>query len=285
VPPCREDAAVGLHANVREPIPLVLAAVRERVVERPREYLFNAGDIASDGAGGVVLLCWSEGRLHVGDVTIPAGASVVDLDGDGNLRWSNRFHQTSNDYLPIGLAVDGAGNTVVAQGTNKGNLLRLTRIDRQGTTTWAQRIRSRAYVDVDATAVAADPRGNTLFAGTGHAYFDSDPASVTPGGPWLAKLDPTGALLWYKSLPVWTVASDPEANILLVSRHAAMKLDPDGNPLWSRDVLAGVQGAVIAGDEPGRTIVAGTFTGTLDLGDSHLSSGAGSAVIVVAFAR
>ncbi len=53
--------------------------------------------------------------------------------------------------------------------------------------------------------------------------------------------------------------------------------------LWSRDVLAGVTNAVIAGDPGGRMIVAGTFAGTLDLAGNREPRG--NTVILAAFAR
>lgn len=229
-----------------------------------------------------MILGWSEDRVHVGAATQLPGAFVIDVDGKGEIRWSNLFHRIGSEYRPIGLAVDGAGNTVIAQGASKYNVVRITKIDPAGATLWFERIPSGS-VDVDATAVAADPQGNILLAGRGHARFGSAPD--LPGGLWLAKLDPAGALLWWKPLPIWTVTADADGDALLVSGSAATKLDPSGAVLWSHNDLAGVGDAVIAAGPAGRMIVAGTFSGTLDLAGSHVSSGAGAAVVLAAFAR
>lgn len=277
------NAFVGSLVSLTKLSPTGQVLWSKRPVERPRNGSFHEYDIAADGAGGVVLLGWSDERLNVGVVTLPFAAFVLDIDGQGELRWSNLFRQTSTDYLPTGLAVDGMGNTVIAQGTNKGNSLRLTKIDAAGMTCGGQRIPSIGVEDIRAGAIAADAHGNTLFAGGGHARFGDAP--VLPGGSWLAKLDPAGALLWWKPLPIWAVTAGPGDEILIVTGFAAAKLDPSGNVLWSRDVLAGVGGAVIACDSGGRMIVAGTFSGVLDLDGKHLSSTGPNAVVLAAFAR
>jgi len=74
-----------------------------------------------------------------------------------------------------------------------------------------------------------------------------------------------------------SIASDAEGNAFLArSAGETLKFDPNGTLLWSRHF-----GSHIAVKGDTNVTVAGTFTGTLDLGVTTLTSGGGSDVYVV----
>lgn len=88
-------------------------------------------------------------------------------------------------------------------------------------------------------------------------------------------------VLWLKSfddrLQITSIVSDAEGNVLLARSGAqTQKLDPNGALLWSKSF-----GSLAAIDGAGHAYVAGTLTGTLDLGTEQLHSSGGTDVYVI----
>lgn len=157
--------------------------------------------------------------------------------------------------------------------------------------------------------IGGDSTGDVLLAGkisgTPNALGLEGAAS---DAPFLAKLDPTGHLVWVKTLPdaaagallavdaegdVFLAGATPPGQSLdlgggpLVPASAAggvmyvAELDPEGHHLWSRAVAnlaqdpsgdgnAFVAPAALALDPTGALVIAGTFMGPLDLGGGDL---------------
>lgn len=141
-------------------------------------------------------------------------------------------------------------------------------------------------------AVATDPGGNLLIAGTASEAFGFDPAGLRSRG-FVGKYSAAGTLLWAHKFPVPgnvgvpdlanAVGSDAAGNVYVAGRtqgsfagetHAGgttdialLKYDPAGNLVWARllgslgeDVARG-----IAVDAAGNAVVVGESTGQLPL--------------------
>ncbi len=146
------------------------------------------------------------------------------------------------------------------------------------------------------TAVAVDPAGNILVAGTftGELDFGTGPLS---GSMFVAKLDPAGNPLWARGYPgdyTISLALGPSGDVLAALRCPGgtdlgggplpgegkgdiclVALDPEGTHVWSR-LLGGPEYDTpidIAVGPGGEIVVAGVFQDTLLLPDPLVSQG------------
>ena len=93
----------------------------------------------------------------------------------------------------------------------------------------------------------------------------------------LGDRDPTatsGSVLWLQKFgapAISSVAITPDGGAFLARAAGLLKIDRDGNLLWSKPF-----GKLVATDSAGDAYVAGTFTDTLALGDTELHAGGGS---------
>jgi len=173
-----------------------------------------------------------------------------------------------------GIAVDGAGNVVVAgfevDAVSDPNLW-LAKYDPAGQLQWEVSLDPSGGLDDRLYGVAIDPDDNILVTG------DVD---VMPSASdvWVAKLDPQGAELWSRTFDGPSmgddggrgVASDSLGNVAVTGFVRVddgdvdifvAKLDPAGNTLWS-DVVPGPEvlddrGQGVAIDADDAVIVAG----------------------------
>lgn len=158
-------------------------------------------------------------------------------------------------------------------------------------------------IDVE-NAVVSDAAGNTYHTGQFNGTVDFDPgagntstASAGSGDVFIWKLDPSGALIWIKTIGstgndlgtsiqrdatgnLYIAGSfngtvdfdpDPVGNTSLTSAGGAdgfiLKLDPTGNFLWARNVggTAGDGIQKLSLDNSGDIYATGPFNGTADM--------------------
>ncbi len=157
--------------------------------------------------------------------------------------------------------------------------------------------------------VAVDSAGNVVLVGRGGlSLFGVDSGVV---GSFVAKLDPTGNVLWVKrfneGIPIWSlsdsVAVDASGNITFAgslwgtadlgagpvtstgTRDAfVVKLDPDGNHLWSKH-FGGASSLTapggIAVDGQGNVLLTGQLSGSADFGGGARVSKANGDIFLV----
>ncbi|WP_437967404.1 hypothetical protein WMF04_48995 [Sorangium sp. So ce260] len=220
--------------------------------------------IAADGAGNVIVSGSFEGLLDFTGGASPLSSAgglfdedvfVSKFDASGNHLWSKGFGTIDIDRGE-GLAVDGAGNVVLAGfflGAGPGTLdfgggplpsagssdIFVAKLDPDGRHVW-----SRSYGDPDsqsAAAVAVDPWDNVLVTGGFAGDVDFG------GGP----------------------------------RHGAgendvfvLKLGPAGDHVWSRRFGGALRqdGTAIAADAAGNVAIGGFFRGRMRLACAPLES-------------
>jgi hypothetical protein len=190
-----------------------------------------------------------------------ADVLLLWLDADGELLQARSFGGPERDEY-AGLAVDGAGNAVLAiefdgvadfgfgsvDAANGGTVL--LKLSPTGALVWGKQLAMGVFSDAE--GVAVDPQGNVVLAG-----------SVS--GP----LDFGGAVL-----------SCPDDQRIFVA-----KLDPDGDHIWSTcfggpsyEYVYGVSSNAAFG-----VVVTGTFRESIDIGGQVLTSAGGYDAFVAAF--
>jgi hypothetical protein len=155
------------------------------------------------------------------------------------------------------------------------------------------------------SAVAVDPAGNIYVTGTFTGPMkigDKTLVGFSGTDVFVAKLDPTGKVVWAKQFgdvgdqSARSIAVDQGGNVVITGSTSAivdfgkgpvsgltyvLKLDAAGDPVWSTSCggtqptgTFGVGGVGVALDASGDVILAGTFGGTANCGDTpHASSG------------
>jgi len=154
--------------------------------------------------------------------------------------------------------------------------------------TWANGF-GGAGSDYGATVVV-DGGGNNLVAGVFSGTVDFGGTALTSAGGYdifVAKYSPGGALAWVKRFGSSTasevakcMALDASGNIFIggtLVGGSLMKLDPNGNLLWTKAPVGGypnnVDIASLATDSQGNVIATGSFNSMypgVDFGDGHL---------------
>ena len=135
---------------------------------------------------------------------------VAQFDAEGQPLWSLQLGGTE-DQIFSGLAVDPAGNVLVT-GVFAGTMtvggetltalgldVFLVKIDPDGGVLWTRRYGSDPVESIQwAHAVAADGDGNVLLAGNLEGTLDLGGTALTHGAlfPFVVKLDPEGEPLW-----------------------------------------------------------------------------------------
>ncbi|XXS73369.1 hypothetical protein WMF43_07705 [Sorangium sp. So ce131] len=242
--------------------------------------------VASDGRGGALVLGKLEGEATVAGQRIERralGVFVVRLDRSGHFSWVS-LPPSGSDTDEIGLEVDDDGNIFIAAQDGRGNATFLTKLDEDGALLWHQRFRGSPEQVEEAYDLAVDPDGSVLLAGSG---VFGDPA--LPGGPrpFVAKLDPDGNVLWVKRFDgqqrALEVAASDDAVFLAGDSFCtpdvppscgswAAELSPGGDVRWTESLG---QGALVSGlelDKRDNPMLAGSFQGTIEVGDDVLTS-------------
>jgi hypothetical protein len=213
--------------------------------------------VAADPRGGVVVAGSFNGALELAggrlvSESIYSDAFLYALDSKGRHVWSKRFGGSGLGRAINGVAVDGSGNILVIGGF-------------------------RGTIDLGGPSLVAGPNGVSAF---------------------VAKLDPNGGHLWSKSFETtvnfldFSVAVAPTGDVYLagtlqgrtsfggniigldqaVSLYV-VKLDANGSHSWSHTFTGtnDAHAASIAATKNG-AVVAGAFSGTVDLGSGPLTS-------------
>jgi hypothetical protein len=245
------------------------------------EVCATSGDESCDGEGACTgALIWAAG----GGGTGMHGGADVDVDRSGNVIVTGRVLGA----LELGGAKLDADDYQAF----------LVKLDRDGHASW----HLVAQGSSAGAAVAADADGNVFVGGSFNGTMELGGKSLTAAGQsdiFLAKLDPTGALVWSKRLGgafsewVQEIVIDPAGNLVVIGGFEAstdigggslaavgetdvfvLGLDSAGNHLFSRSFGSasydyGIGVAVGAG---GEIALAGSFDGAIDLGGGALSS-------------
>ncbi len=272
-------------------------------------------NVATDASNNVILAGHFRSSADFGGGPLTsAGVEdlyVVKLDPAGNHLWSKRFGDGSNQ-LAGGLAVDGAGNIIVASQSRgtidfgggpltnmDNNDVFVAKLDPAGNHLWSKRFGDAAQQYVE--GVAVDAAGNVIITGSSNGTLDFGGGPITSAGftdVFVAKLDADGNHLWSKGFgdgsfqEANAVTVDAAGNILLTGSVAGttdfgggplmangvnaflVKLDPSGAHLWSHAFgsMSQQEGRAIATDAAGNVYWAGDFFYMIDFGGGALTS-------------
>ncbi|WP_437301738.1 MopE-related protein [Sorangium sp. So ce388] len=249
-----------------------------------------AQDIATDASGNIALL----GRFskavtaHLGVVIYEEYHRIVKLDPSGGFLWKSDFKlevpEVSREFQNA-IAMNAAGDVVMVGSVNQpwnewvNGLIR--KLDgATGALTWQKRVGDRDdQVRFDDVAMRENGEivtvGNVIFIQWGSTEI------IREGCAELMTLSPAGEELDRTcvgaGVETWQLALDPSGSAVLDSsppysgQHRVSQLDGAGVPLWSQDVSP-VSRMRLAVDGLGNVVLAGSFTGTLGLGGSGLTS-------------
>lgn len=244
--------------------------------------------------------------VSVGD----SDAFLAKYDSNGNVLWVRRAGGLSREYAS-GLAVDGQGNAFVTGAFQDlatfGSVVLIgsanletfvAKCDAQGNFLWATRLPGQLFSDLPPNrynTIATDAQGNAYVGGS---HFTTS----FPGSGFIAKVNPSGALVWNKPVAgaVSSIASDSLGNIYFsgsfdtsinldgqtVSTAGSSdvfvyKLAPNGTAIWAK--RAGFVfddfGNGLAVDAAGNAFVTGTFHDTTQF-ETNVISGNGDDIFV-----
>lgn len=250
-----------------------------------------------------------------------------------NLEWARTFGGTTQDK-GLSIAVDAMGD-VYTSGTFTGvvdmdpgpGVSNLTatgsadhfvqKLDAAGDFVWAVQFGGASALSFTGSAVAVDPSGHVLLAGSFTNTVDFDPGpgttNLTSAGNYdvfVVKLDGAGGLIWARSWGgasgngdgLYGLAVDAAGNVITVGTFwgsadfdpgpgsfnltdaiggdmFVQKMDADGEFLWAKGFggVLGSQPNSVQVDQAGNILVAGQFQGSVDF-----DPGAGNEVLVSA---
>ncbi len=222
--------------------------------------------LASDARGHLLVAAQLRGSLDVGTGPLTSAGSndvlVAKLDPGGRTLWSRRFGDA--DVQNVNHLATGPAGDVFVIGNFIGTLdfggpplfnpgdedIFLARLDAEGRTLWSRRFGDMG--EQGGHLVAVDAEGDVLIAGRFHGSVDFG------GGP---------------------LVSAGLSDVYLA------RLSPEGEPRWSqRFGDASFQDATgLAVGPEGHIALAGTFDGSIDLGDGALTSPQGRGHFVALF--
>lgn len=242
---------------------------------------------------------------------------VAQLDGQDLVTWIRGFGGPGHDTC-AGVLVNTAGQLTVA-GTFTGSLesgpasaggedVFVTRLAFDGTPLWTKAFGDAAAQRARALGAAPDDHVVLLAEIAGTPILDGSPLTTAGGTDLLvAELDDTGTLVWAKVFGTagddlaGELAVDPAGNIIFTGTFAGAydfgggavpgqgfvaKLDPTGSHLASRGFISKETLSLedVALDETGNILIAGAFSGELDVGPTTLASAGAEDVFVVKLA-
>ncbi len=215
-------------------------------------------DLAADAAGSVFITGYYRDPIELGGAELPVENGTRDLfvaklDADGGHVWSRGLYGNTH-HQPRGVAATGAGDAIVIIANVSGEVLTdgatidpprgaadvlLVKLHGDGTVAWTRRFGDEA--EQVPTAVAFDAAGNVVVTG----YFDGE---LDFGGPE----------------PLTSAGFNRDVFVV--------KLDPDGDELWSRAFNAPLDqlARALAVGPDGTVWIAGGFSGTVDFGGGPL---------------
>lgn len=277
----------------------------------------RAHGLASDGSGFGLLAGDFSGSIGAGAKQANSNGGldgyVAKLDSSGAALWIRNLGGEGSDTCAA-VTVDSSGNVIVA-GSFTGSLdagttsaggedAFVAKLLQNGTVSWI--VPFGDAKSQRARAVAVDALGDIFVLADFDGVVELDGTQLTSAGETdiaLLKLDGTGALLWAKSFGtagadaagrlvldggevVFTgsLADDLDLGTGVVAGQAFVaRLDEDGNTLQSRGLSSEQPFSLdaVAVDGQGNTVLAGAFSGALDVGPEVLQSAGGEDAFVV----
>jgi len=210
----------------------------------PSNMMDWAYGVAVDAQGNVV--------VAGSDYALGNRLVVRKYDEAGALVWSRTYSPSGSTSAEAqAVAVDGAGNVVVAGYENRWDLnendnLLVRKYGPAGNLLWSRTYHSGGTNDEEAGGVATDAAGNVLVAGLEYRWDLGEGYNLL-----VRKYDPDGNLLWSRTYnspdnddeEARAVAADPAGNVLVAGYEyrwdtgydlLVRKYDPDGNLVWHR---------------------------------------------------
>lgn len=230
--------------------------------------------LAMNGRGDVVVAGTSQNTNTLTD------AVTIRYSAGGTAVVTNRYHTSTNNDQPTGLALDAAGNAYVIftsyppAGSLQGGYVTV-KYDSSGNALWTNFYQNLSNGSDSAAGIAVDGNGNVFVTGS----------SAGVGGTSIAtlKYSPDGTALWTNryfgaaGALGRTITVDRAGHVLVAGESAEtpasypiIAYSNDGTPLWT-NVLAGPDysgGSVpqLATDPLGNVFVAGGAPGTSSAG-------------------
>jgi hypothetical protein len=277
-----------------------------------------ARGVGVDGAGNVYVTGETEGTLELGGAWLPPSGGARDLfvasyTATGEHRWSQRHGAPGTSLFAHDLAVDDAGNLVVAGSvrTSHDDMLVLA-LDSAGAIRWSRTM--GAAGDEIGMGVAVDASGGAVIAGyfTGAVDFGTGPVTSAGSADGVViRLDALGSTQWVRRYGNYgidiaeDVAMDALGNVYMIgtfkfqinlgdgprlasgsSEGLVASYGPDGELRWSRRVGgAGLDyGRGIALDPGGHVVATGSFFGgAADFGGAALVGAGGYDVFLASY--
>ncbi|MFO0759888.1 MAG: hypothetical protein U0359_25610 [Byssovorax sp.] len=149
----------------------------------------EAYGVAVDAQGNVIVAGYTRTPTDT-DIWV---RKYADLGNNFAITWTKTFNGPASGLdAAFGVAVDGAGNPVVAgiQSVNgQGANIWVSKLDPMGSMIWSQSYANPSGFDDVAESVAVDGGGNVLVAGR-------DIAAAGTSDVWVRKYSPAGNVLW-----------------------------------------------------------------------------------------
>lgn len=244
---------------------------------------------------------------------------VSKLDVDGNFEWAVSFGRSEGDF-GISVAIDPSGNIYLAGqyedlDTSGDYSIFIIKLDSDGNQIWEWELLdsttgiASGYNTVN--SIITDAAGDIYFSGTFKGIVDFDPLGtgfdLTEPDNFICKLNPSGGLIWAKSLGLAgyncdasSMSIDINGNIFLTGYYYekvdidpgvgvaniytsnsddagmfVLKLDNSGDYVWAQGFSkpeSAESGIFITTDNTGNIYVLGDFSGTTVLGTGVCSS-------------
>ena len=209
--------------------------------------------IAIDGDGSVVVTGGYQGSFDLGAgltaTAVDSALFVARISATGEPLWLRSFPSAYTGSSPTALALDAAGDVIIAGGLGGGTLdlggetlsgeFFVAKLDPSGAPLW-QHAYTGAMLESHTMAVTAE--GSVVLAGSLEAEIDFGGGPLTSAGGYdlfVAKLDPEGHHVWSERFGTADL-----------QRLHALAVAPSG-----------------------RVLIGGTYFGSVDLGGGPLSAG------------
>lgn len=262
---------------------------------------FNAygSHVVADAAGDLVITGAFNGTVDFGTgplTSVGQDIFILKLDASGATRWSERFGGPGNTLDQVASVAVGPGREIVVTGTYQGALdfgtgplsqssggTFLAILDEGGKAIWSRNLSGTVCgFNSCPLQVAVEPSGRIVIAGSSTAAVVDPTKSpaivrivVDALGEVVSQHEPSGFF-------VHGIAREKGGDWFLtgaIDGGIVTRIDENGNVIWTRGTLGPVStfdyargGRAIALDPAGNLLVAGSFSGTIDLGSGPLAS-------------